>query len=450
MAVWTVADSPDERYKMPAKMTRAVAAFLMLAAAGGLAAQDSAVADAPPNVLLILSDDQAWTDYGFMGHPVIRTPHLDKLASQSATFVNGYVPTSLCRPSLATLVSGLYAHQHKITGNDPVKGVDRAEMLRHIRRIPKLPVLLGEQGYVSHQSGKWWEGNFKEGGFTAGMTHGDPARRGRHGDLGLKIGREGLDPIWKFLDAQQGKPFFLWYAPFLPHNPHNPPERLLEKYRAADRPIELAKYYAMCEWFDETCGDLLNGLEERNLADNTLVVYVTDNGWIQKTPESDLPPGWKAPYAPKSKRSPYDGGVRTPVMLRWPGRIEPARYETLVSSVDLVPTILHACGIQPPEEMPGQNLLDVIAAGGESERDIVFGEIFEHDVPDIDDPAAGLLHRWCRSGRWKLITNETEGGKPELYNLARDPHETRNLADRRPERVEELQARLDEWWSPGQ
>ncbi|MGC1272568.1 MAG: sulfatase [Planctomycetaceae bacterium] len=429
--------------RLPAIIPLSLTAMLL-----AMLPQTSAVAADRPNVVMILSDDQAWTDYGFMGHDVIETPHLDRLAGESATFVNGYVPTSLCRPSLATLISGLYPHQHKITGNDPPQGVDRREMLRHIRRIPKLPVLLGEAGYVSHQSGKWWEGNPKEGGFTAGMTHGDPARRGRHGDEGLKIGRQGLDPIWQFVDGHKGKPFFLWYAPFLPHQPHNPPERLLKKYRADGRPIELAKYYAMCEWFDETCGALLAGLDERGLSENTLVVYVTDNGWIQKTPETDLPEGWKGPYAPKSKRSPNEGGVRTPILLRWPGQIEPRRYETLVSSIDLVPTILKAAGVDVPQELPGQSLLDVIAAGGETDRDVVYGEIFEHDIPDIDDPAAGLLYRWCREGDWKLIVSEKAEGSAELYDLANDPHETRNLAEEHPDRVTGLRKKLDGWWNP--
>lgn len=402
----------------------------------------------PPNIVLIISDDQAWTDYGFMGHDVIETPHLDRLASESATFVNGYVPTSLCRPSLATLLSGLYPHQHKITGNDPPRGVDRGELLRHVRRIPKLPVLLGRVGYVSHQSGKWWEGNWKEGGFTAGMTHGDPSRRGRHGDEGLKIGRQGLEPIWEFVDDHQDKPFFLWYAPFLPHTPHTPPERILAKYRSEDRPIELAKYYAMCDWFDETCGELLAGLEQRGLNENTLVVYVTDNGWIQKTPESDLPDGWRAPYAPRSKRSPHEGGVRTPILLRWPGRIEPRRYETLVSSIDLAPTILNAAYVDVPDDLPGLNLLDVIEAEGRTDRETIFGEIFEHDIPDIDDPAAGLMYRWCRHGDWKLIVPADPNQATELYDLARDPHETRNLAAEDPDRVVNLRRKLNAWWNP--
>ena len=406
-------------------------------------------AEAPPNVVMILSDDQAWTDYGFMDHPTIQTPNLDELAAESAVFTNGYVPTSLCRPSLATLISGQYPHQHGITGNDPPKGVDRREMLRHIRNMATLPDLLGKQGYVSFQTGKWWEGNFKEGGFTDGMTHGDPSRRGRHGDEGLAIGRKGLDPIWSFLDEQPGKPFFLWYAPMLPHNPHNPPERLLKKYRLPDRPLALAKYYAMCEWFDETCGELLAGLDERGLAENTLVVYVTDNGWIQRTSESKLPKGWKKPYAPKSKRSPYDGGLRTPIMLRWPGHIEPKRYETLVSSIDLAPTILTAVGIEPPESMPGLNLLEMIANEGQSPREMLFGEVFDHDVADIDDPSASLLFRWCREGDWKLILPADSRKSPELYNVVADPHETKNLAAKSPERVTSLRADLDRWWTPG-
>ena len=231
-----------------------------------------------------------------MGHPQIQTPHLDRLASQSVVFTRGYTPTSLCRSSLMTIISGLYPHQHLITGNDPPKGTDRREMLRHIRRTPTLPKLLAKEGYVSFQSGKWWEGNHAEGGFTAGMTHGDPSRGGRHGDEGLKIGRQGLQPFYEFLDANKGKPFFLWYAPMLPHQPHNPPDRLLAKYKDKTDSLFVAKYWANCEWWDETCGELLSYLDKQGLADNTLVVYVTDNGWIQNPTAN--------PFAARSKRSP--------------------------------------------------------------------------------------------------------------------------------------------------
>ena len=100
------------------------------------------------------------------------------------------------------------------------------------------------RGYLAHQSGKWWEGSWKDGGFTHGMTHGDPKRGGRHGDAGLKIGRKGMNPVTDFIDlaVEKKKPFLVWYAPFLPHTPHNPPKRLLEKYRKAGRASDVTKY----------------------------------------------------------------------------------------------------------------------------------------------------------------------------------------------------------------
>ena len=408
-----------------------------------------------PNILLLLSDDQAWTDYGFMGHDTIRTPHLDKLASQSAVFPRGYVPSSLCRPSLATLITGLYPHQHRISGNDPVfqakRGVQKYKseeyrrlnqrLIAHIEEHPTLPRLLGAEGYQSLQTGKWWEGHYSRGGFTAGMTHGDPDRGGRHGDAGLTIGRKGLQPIYDFIDDAGDDPWFVWYAAFLPHSPHNPPERLLKKYTAPGKSIHIARYQAMCEWWDETCGELLTHLDEQGLSDNTLVVYVCDNGWIQQESSPK--------YAPRSKRSPNEGGIRTPIMLRWPGHVEPARYDdTLVSSIDLPPTMLAAAGVDAPDNLPGLNLLPVCEKNGRTDRDQLFGEIFEHDITDVDDPARSLIYRWTVDGDWKLILPSEKGEAAELYNLAEDPHEHTNLAGEHSELVEQLTKSINEWW-PG-
>jgi uncharacterized sulfatase len=395
---------------------------------------------APPNVVLIISDDQGWPDFGFMGHKEIRTPHLDRLAAQSAVFGRGYVPTSLCRASLASLITGLYPHQHKLTSNDPPKGTDRAAMLRHIEAVPTVPRLLAEKGYQSLQTGKWWEGSYRLGGFTHGMTHGDPRGKpaGRHGDAGLRIGREGLRPIFDFIEGRGEKPFFVWYAPMMPHTPHNPPERLLKKYERADRSPFVAKYFAMCEWFDETCGELLAYLDEKKLADNTLVLFVTDNGWIQSTDS--------AAFAPKSKRSPYDGGLRTPILLRWPGKIKPQRDdETLVMSLDLVPTLLAVCGAPPSKEMPGIDLVE-LCAGKPSPRKAIYGEIFTHDAVDIDRPAANVQYRWCIDGQWKLIAPQGGGAKAELYDLRADPHETKDLATEQAEIAARLARQIDTWW----
>lgn len=397
----------------------------------------SAVFAAPPNVLILLSDDQAYGDYSFMGHEQIRTPRIDRLAKEGVTFTHGYVPTSLCRSSLMSILSGQYPHQHLITGNDPPKGTDRAAMLKHVRRVPMLPRILAEHGYACFQSGKWWEGNLKEGGFTAGMTHGDATRGDRHGDEGLKIGRQGNQPVYNFLESRGDKPFFIWYAPMLPHQPHNPPERLLAKYRDKTDSLHVAKYWAMCEWWDEQCGELLDHLEKKRLAENTLVVYLADNGWI--------PDPVAAKYAPRSKRSPYEGGIRTPIILRWPAQLKP-KYDnkSLVSSIDLAPTILAACGIEAPKEMQGVNLFQV-ANSKVSPRGAVFGEIYEHDVADIDHAEPGLLYRWCVSGNWKLILPK-DGKNIELYDLSADPGERNNLSGSQPEEVKMLTKEIEHWW----
>jgi uncharacterized sulfatase len=267
------------------------------------------------------------------------------------------------------------------------------------------------------------------------MTHGDPARGGRHGDEGLKIGRQGLQPVFDFIDGCGERPFFLWYAPMLPHSPHNPPERLLEKYVVEGRSPHVARYYAMCEWWDETCGQLLDYLDKKNLSDHTLVVYVTDNGWIQD-------PGSKN-FALRSKRSPHEGGVRTPILLRWSGKLAPGREQTaLASSIDLAPTILAACGVDPPHGLPGVNLLNKDQA---ARREAVYGEIFAHDVADLDDPRAGLQYRWCIDGWWKLIL-PNNGQDAELYHLKSDPAETKNLAAEKPEEVRRLTEKINSWW----
>jgi arylsulfatase A-like enzyme len=135
-----------------------------------------------PNVLLIVGDDWGWTDFGFMGHSDIRTPHLDRLAREGAVFPNGYVPTSLCRASLATLLTGQFAHQHRICCNDPPDGVARDAMFPFIKDSPALPRLLGRGGYTSFQTGKFWEGHHANAGFTRSSTSSTgPKRPGSSG-----------------------------------------------------------------------------------------------------------------------------------------------------------------------------------------------------------------------------------------------------------------------------
>ncbi|MFV2069164.1 MAG: sulfatase-like hydrolase/transferase, partial [Pirellulales bacterium] len=382
---------------------------------------------------LIISDDQAWTDFGFMGHPVIETPHLDRLARQSMVFPHGYVPSSLCRPSLASIITGLLPHQHKITGNDPSPSqgpqdrarylADREAMLQYIDQVPTLPRMLAEQGYVSFQCGKWWEGNYRRGGFTHGMTHGDPKRGGRHGDEGLAIGRSGMEPIARFIESAGDRPFFIWYAPFMPHAPHTPPERTLAKYQDQTESIHVARYYAMCEWFDATCGELIDLVERAGQSDNTVVLFVVDNGWIQR-PDSPR-------YAARSKRSPYDGGIRTPIMVHWPGHVRPEIVERPVSSIDLAPTILHACGLDTQaDKLPGANLPDTAAVLA---RGTIEGACFTHNAIDIRRPAKNLRYGWTIQWPWKRIMPNLDNlpdSRSELFHLGSDPYERHNLVDK--------------------
>ncbi|MBE0653092.1 MAG: sulfatase [Bacteroidales bacterium] len=411
--------------------------------------------DAAPNIILILSDDQAWTDYSFMGHDHIQTPNIDRLASKGLTFTQGYVPASLCRPSLASLITGLYPHQHKVLGNDPVMPdrekyswgteflIQRAAynkpVIENFESFETLPELLHNRGYVSFQTGKWWEGVPANSGFDFALTHGDPSRGGRHGDEGLRIGREGMDTIFNFIDyaTDKEKPFFLWYAPFLPHSPHTPPDSLLEKYLPLAPTKAVAAYWAMCEFFDITCGQLMDYIDDKGLAGNTLFIYVCDNGWIQ---DPDKP----NEYADPSKRSPYDMGIRTPIMFAWEGVIEPEmNTKELVSSIDIVPTVLDMVGIEKSGDMHGINVLDKAKL---NERDVIFGEIYAHDFTTID---SSVYYRIAITDPYKLILPDAvnrPGEVPGLFNLKDDPYEKVNLAGENPQVLQDLTDRIDELW----
>lgn len=429
-------------------MSHHVARFVCLLALLGTPAALHSAHATNPNVILILSDDHGFTDYGFMGHKVVRTPNLDRMASQSLLYTRGYV-MPVCSPSLACLLTGKLPHEHGITGNDLSK--DAATLARRrgeVGRAPLahqllqnsiiLPKVLSDAGYLTFQTGKLWNVTAAQAGFTDGMT----LKEDRHGGEGLVIGRRTMQPIYDFIEKAQAekKPFFIWHAPMMPHTPHNPPPDLLAHYEGKGLSPEAAKYYAMIEWFDQTCGELDHYLARNHLADDTVIVYLADNGW-------------DAEQGKRAKLSPYEMGIRTPIFVRWPAKVKPLRDdETLASVVDFVPTVLSACGIKGPSELAGLNLLDRPAM---TARKSVFVEAYTHDIADLREPSKSLVARVVISGWSKLILPGlvgpdrpfTSGPKEaELFDLKSDSLETHNLAAQRAEEVKRLQEILDAQW----
>jgi uncharacterized sulfatase len=436
---------------------------------------------ARPNVVYIISDDQAFADFGFMGHPFVKTPHLDKLAEQSAVFPNGYLTASVCRPSLMTLLTGRYQFQHGVHFNHPPPGSQaltndpnlnkveydriREEACDLIRNTSSLPRILAAKGYRCFQTGKYWEGHWRNAGFTEGMTIAEPsnAKNGNrilangdvvahgNGDAGLAIGRETMQPISKFLDScGADQPFMLWYAPFLPHTPHDSPEEYSEFYRNRGLPEHEIAYYSSISWFDETVGTLIEAIEERGLSDDTLFVFVVDNGF-------EPHPEHRNAYTKNSKRSPYDLGLRTPILLRWDGVIQAGTHEGLVSSIDLFPTILDACNINNMFQTPGSSLFP--AATGKSKLDprrAVFGAIYPGNASVLGNPAADVAYRWVRHENYKLIVPRSANpwgnylNEISLFNIVDDPYETVDLSrsEEHQETLRAMRVLLDSWWNP--
>ena len=267
-----------------------------------------------------------------------------------------------------------------------------------------------------------------------------------------------MQPIRNFIEIaiEKQKPFLTWYAPFLPHTPHNPPKNLLKKYSVPGRPKDVAKYYAMCEWFDQTCGKLLNFLDEKKIRENTLVIYICDNGWAATSTNSNDPAQklWKG-YAQRSKSSPFERGIRSPIMLSWPGRIKSGHVQDLAHAIDLFPTIAAATRLEIEGNLSGINLLDKQARAG---RKRVFGVC--HSVYNMTpgNPDGTLQYLWVVEGEWKLLIrfrgldttryrqlHTWDEAPVRLYNLKNDPHEKNEVSSVHPAIVSRLTKAIHSW-----
>lgn len=404
-----------------------------------------------PNVVFLLSDDQSWGDYGFMGHPHIQTPNIDQLARTGLIYERGYVTAPLCRPSLASLVTGMYPHEIDIRGNDPIfpESVNRRKgdgkklwakyrdrMTKPIEKFPSFVKSLRDNGYATLQTGKWWEGNPLDHGFTDAMTHGDVMRGGRHGDEGLEVGRTTMQPIYDFVDQADAndQPFMIWYGVFLPHSPHNAADRLYDKYKNVAPNESTARYWANVQWLDDTCGEIVDYLKKKDLYEDTIFIYTCDNGW---TPDPE-----KVNNSIRSKRDPVEAGIRTPIIITHAKTINPKRdTTTLASNIDIAPTILRACGIDPPSSMRG---LDLREPQQLQKRDRVFVDVYDHDsdLDKLDDLDSGLKARVVIDGFDKLIV---QPDTIQLFDLKNDPDDQKDLAADNPEMVNKLSGYIESW-----
>lgn len=444
---------------------------------------------ATPNVIYLIPDDHTFRDFGFMGSADALTPHMDRLAERSARFTHGYVPSSLCSPSLAVMLTGLYPHQSGLHYNHPPPGnsafnrmntpeeyeAARSPAFEIIRKVPTLPRVLGERGYLSFQTGKFWEGHFSNAGFSDGMTIFKP-RPGQdfggnrtlksgvlaahgNGDHGLQIGRETMQPIAEFMDSALAakKPFFIWYAPYLPHLPHDSPQRYHDLHRQRGAEAHRIPYLAAISQLDDTVGELMTMLEKRGLMHSTMIILCSDNGWTPGTKPSKKDPK-EFEGTKESKYSPFEDGLRTPILISLPGKVKPATHEQPVSSVDLLPTVLEATGhAEAIPNLPGRSLWKATTGEAVLDSRPVFGEVYPGDAKSLGEPEKHIAYRWIRDGSFKLIVPHAQEGKaawggylekPALFDLSVDPGEKQNLAATHPELAKSLRQKLNAWWNP--
>ena len=417
----------------------------MLAFSATLLPAGLAKAAEPPNILVFVADDAGWSDFGVYGNRVVRTPNLDALAASGVVFENAFLTTASCSPSRISILSGRYPHA---TGAEDLhsplpEGVEL------------LPSLLGREGY-----------------FTGHM------RKTHYGPAGERQFNWYSEETWKalpgFLDEAGERPFFLWVGFRDPHRPysagavdppHDPAAVEVPPYLVDDAATreDLALYYDEIARMDGEIGRILTELDRRGLREGTLAVFLSDNG---------------APF-PRAKATAYDAGIRTPLIVSWPG-VTPVgvRYAGLASLIDLAPTLLDAAGAEIPATFHGASfgaaLRDTAAPG----REYVFAERNWHNCDEHIRAVRGVRYKLIRnsytelplctpadasrSASWYSLTARREAGtltpgqarlfeapRPaiEVYDLEADPHELVNLAGRpEAERIaRQLSRVLDAW-----
>ena len=405
-----------------------------------------------PNVVLILCDDLGYGDLGCYGHDVIRTPRLDRLAAEGVRFTDCYAAMPVCSPSRAALMTGRNPHRLGIHDWIPAgsgvflktEEVTAAEALR-------------DAGYRTCFSGKWHLNSRFNGkeptpgdhGFdhwlatqnNANPSHENPRNFVRNrravGPMEGNSSKVIVDEALEFLGAGPAdQPFFLCVWFHATHEPVDAPAEYAARYAHVEDP-DKREYYGCVEYMDAQVGRLLDALEERKVADNTLVFFTSDNG-----PETlkRYPKGTRSHGSPGALRGMklhlYEGGIRVPGIARLPGRIRAgSECSEPVCGVDFLPTAVELAGATPPAGRP----LD-----GTSLVPLLEGKPLGRAAPlfwKYDAAIGGEMRLALREGPWKLLADGAMG-KFELYNLAEDPGERKDLSSTRPDRLKEMAERL--------
>jgi len=414
---------------------------------------------APPNVILIVADDLGWADLGCCGSQFHQSPNLDKLAAQGMRFTQAYAAAPVCSPTRAALMTG--------------KSPARLGLTRHLAPRPQpsgklveppqpaaLPPgettvaeVLRRQGYATGIVGKWHLGHDAAGPQARGFDFvfgGDDQGLPRsyfspYGIPKMPDGPKGeyltdrlTAEAGRFLDESKARPFLLVLTHFAPHVPLQAPADLVAKYRAKPKQGGQGNptYAAMLEKLDDSVGGILDKLDALKLTENTVVIFTSDNGGtIHHAITSNAP-------LRGGKTEVYEGGLRVPLLVRWPGKVRAgATCDVPVVSMDLPRTILALSGAQPGagEFCDGEDLAPVLAdSRQELRRDALFFH-YPH-YHDYGAKPAGAM----RAGDWKLIEHY-EDGALELFNLRDDPGETKNLVTENPAKVKQLHERFTAW-----
>lgn len=428
----------------------------------------------PLNVVFYLIDDMGWMDIGANGSDYYQTPHIDRLAGEGMRFTNGYAACNVCTPTRASVMTGKYPARMLMTQWLPSGRWDaKKNRLREGRYLQAMPLeeltiaeALREEGYSTAFMGKWHLGPEpyyfpRHQGFdvnVGGRDYGAPGSywypyqgrwkipttdnlyskrdtvvEGEEGDYLIdRIAEEGE----KYIRSVADKPFFLMMSHYGVHTPLQGKPDKVAKYEAI--PEEKRKgdprYAAMVESIDDSVGRIVATLEDLDLGDHTMIIFTSDNGGHWKATQN-------APLR-ANKGSNYEGGLRVPVIIKWPGKTKPGSVsEELVYSGDFYPTILSATGapMRPLQHLDGVDLTPALTNSGSIGRDALFWHYPHYNQHPQNFPASVI-----RKGDWKLI-EILDAGELELYNLESDLGETTNLAKKRPEKTKELYTELEQW-----